>query len=222
MTISEKLALIAENQQKVYEAGKAAGGTDNLYYANKLNSAFSGAIFPEDYEFVQRFKNVTDSAYMFNLANNLKSIKISLETAPESISCSNMFAFNLVNTPTLEMIDLTELNTKPSNSLNMFRYQRVLKRILGELDLSATSSVANMFQNCEALVDVEFTSQTIKISISFAWSSNLSDASIQSIIDGLVDLTGSTTQTISWHSTVLDKLTTEQYDQIIAKNWSFD
>ena len=48
----------------------------------------------------------------------------------------------------------------------------------------------------------------------------LSDETIQSIIDGLADLTEQTTQTITFYATVGAKLTDEQKATITAKNWT--
>jgi hypothetical protein len=60
----------------------------------------------------------------------------------------------------------------------------------------------------------------IKQSISFANSSKLTNASAQSIIDTLKDLTGATAQTLTFHATVGGKLTAEQKATITAKNWT--
>ena len=60
----------------------------------------------------------------------------------------------------------------------------------------------------------------ISKSIGFPNSQKLSDASIQSVIDHLADLTGQTTQTLTFHSTVGNKLTDTQKATITAKNWT--
>ena len=41
-----------------------------------------------------------------------------------------------------------------------------------------------------------------------------------SIVDGLVDLTGQSSQILSLHVSVKEKLTNEQIAQIISKNWT--
>lgn len=56
--------------------------------------------------------------------------------------------------------------------------------------------------------------------IDFGSSPLLNDASIQSIIDHLKDLTGGTVQTLTLHATVGGKLTDEQKATITAKNWT--
>lgn len=54
----------------------------------------------------------------------------------------------------------------------------------------------------------------------FNSSSALDDETVQSIIDALADLTGSTAQTLTLHPTVGAKLTQTQKDAIAAKNWT--
>ena len=99
-----------------------------------------------------------------------------------------------------------------------FRYAGSLES--GSLvNVKPTHTWSNAFANCGSLVDISF-SGTIGNAISLAQSGKLSDASIQSIIDALADLTGQTAQQVSFHSTVLGKLTEEQIATIIAKNWT--
>lgn len=91
---------------------------------------------------------------------------------------------------------------------------------LPTLDFSSGTTLSYVFQNCYALEDISFVPNSIKLSISFAQSSLLSDESIQSIIDGLADLTGATAQTLSLNTNVKSRLTTQQSENIASKNWS--
>lgn len=75
------------------------------------------------------------------------------------------------------------------------------------------------FNNADQLQNITFEG-VIGNSISFNHSSLLTDASIQSIIDHLKDLTGETAQTLTFHATVGGKLTAEQKAAITAKNWT--
>ena len=94
---------------------------------------------------------------------------------------------------------------------------------IGELNVSNIAnepSIRDMFKNCSYLKKVCFVPGCIKFAISFAQSSKLEDVAIQSIIDGLADLTGKTAQTLTIHATVGAKLTQAQKDAITAKNWT--
>lgn len=71
--------------------------------------------------------------------------------------------------------------------------------------------------NCTFL---RFAKQTLKVSINMSYCYSLDDESVQSIIDGLADLTGETAQTITLHTDIKSKLTDEQTSAITAKNWT--
>ena len=79
---------------------------------------------------------------------------------------------------------------------------------------------SRLLGNCYALSDITFVNRSIKWSLSIANSPLLTAESIQSIIDGLADLTGQTAQTITFHSTVKNKLTEEQIASATSKNWN--
>ncbi len=123
---------------------------------------------------------------------------------------------------TLKRLTLNVDTQNCSNYKNAFTHQRALEIIDGKpLDYSSvTASNINGFYNCVALVEVRFVANSIKYSISFANCSELSAETIQSIIDGLADLTGGTAQTLTLHATVGGKLTDTQKATITAKNWT--
>jgi hypothetical protein len=81
------------------------------------------------------------------------------------------------------------------------------------------TSYLSWFTNCPNLENITFEG-VIVVNIAFPSSSILSDASIQNIIDHLADLTGGTTQTLTFHATVGNKLTDTQKATITAKNWT--
>ena len=60
----------------------------------------------------------------------------------------------------------------------------------------------------------------IRVSFTLSSSRSLTASSIQNVIDALADLTGSTSQKVTFASTVKSKLTDEQLAQISAKNWT--
>ena len=110
-----------------------------------------------------------------------------------------------------------------TNFQHAFTNQQALETVDGTpLDMSAVTvaSRTGAFTITPALKEVRFVKESIPLNISFAQSANLSTETIQSIIDGLADLTGSTAQTLTLHSTVGGKLTDEQKATITAKNWT--
>ena len=117
-------------------------------------------------------------------------------------------------------------NINTQNSINnsyLFGGLTALEVIEGiPIDFSSITSNANQttpFSLCSALIEFRVVANSIKYSLSIQHSPNLSTDTIQSIIDGLTDLTGQTSQTLTLHSTVANKLTEEQYIAMFNKNW---
>lgn len=105
---------------------------------------------------------------------------------------------------------------------NCIRQRRHLKVIDGKpIDFSSATSIGNYFiYTCGELEEIRVVPGSIHVSLGFGTSGNLSDASVQSIIDGLADLTGQTAQTLDLHVSNQQKLTNEQIATITEKNWS--
>lgn len=226
MSIAEKLTTIAENQQKVYDAGYAAGqaggggGEDLFAYAASLNNMFEAVTFPESYELTVNapaLKNGVDR--IISYAKNIKKFTLKGNTANNALSCQ--YAFRGGNM--LEVIDFTGLGDgglKPTYLNGAFSANPKLVSILGELDFSAAVNVNAPFETCTALVDVRFKAGTLSKSLNMVYSKSLSDESIQSILDGLADLSGATAQTLTLHATAGGKLTDAQKTAAAAKNWT--
>ena len=82
------------------------------------------------------------------------------------------------------------------------------------------TTFTNWFSRCTALEEVNFTADSvIGASISFVDSPKLTNASVQTVINALKDLTGATSQTLTLHATVGAALSPEQKAAITAKNW---
>lgn len=125
----------------------------------------------------------------------------------------------------LKHLTLNFSTSKVTSFQNAFNCMIALEIIDGNpldfssVNLSSNAIFLNMFNYNMALKEVRFVENTIPKNISFNASSLLSDESIQSIIDGLADLTEQTSQKVTFSTTVVNKLTTEQMDAIWAKNW---
>lgn len=119
----------------------------------------------------------------------------------------------------LERLTLNVDTSKATTTRQMFHYQSALKIIDGTpLDLSSSTENSHIVYVCQKLEEIRFAPNTIKASIAFQHSSLLSDATIQSIVDGLAEV--STAQTLTLHNTVGNKLTDAQKATITAKNWT--
>ena len=103
----------------------------------------------------------------------------------------------------------------------MFYNQQFLENINGEIDftkISSETNIALMFYACNKLKEVRFTKESLKYNLQMAQSGSLSLESLQSIIDGLGNVT--TTSTLSLNSTAYNKLTEEQKQSATDKGWT--
>lgn len=110
--------------------------------------------------------------------------------------------------------NLYGLTSKP-----IFATCQRLQYILGTpLDCSNVTNFSNTFSNAQSLVEIRFTPNTIKGSLSFSNSPLLSNESINSIINGLDAL--NTSPTLTLHSSIKNSLTNEQLNTISSKGWN--
>jgi hypothetical protein len=110
--------------------------------------------------------------------------------------------------------------SKAKNYGRVFYELRALEIVDGlPLNFSSSTANNNVFGGCESLKELRVVPLSIKVNFSISYSPLLSPETIQSIIDGLADLTGQTAQTLTLHKEVGAKLTDEQKATITAKNW---
>ncbi len=158
------------------------------------------------------------SAYRAN--NQVERLTLNVKEGIESIS------FNCYNTSVMDSklkhITLNMPTAKFSTGYTIFYNCRALEVIDGTpIDLSPdTRGAACEFVGCTALREVRFAPNTIRGAMWFGNSQYLSNDSTQSVIDGLMDLTGQSTKTLTFHATVGGKLTEAQKAAVTAKNWT--
>ena len=219
MTVGEKLQAIAQNQQKIYDAGYEKGKANDLIrYVPTYMSLFQNAVFPDNFDltFELQVDNLTTITYLFFGAKNLNTVKLIYKKHTDN-AIGFTYAFRAINS--LTEIDLTEFeNLKISNLSYTFFDLKNLVSIKGALDLSQCTNTTHAFGSCSSLTDIEFVPNSISMSISFGDSSELSIDSVTSIINGLADLTDKGGQTVTFHKDLT--ITDEQKANINAKNWS--
>lgn len=210
MSIADKLQTIADNTVKIAMP---------MYYVFNASYMYEDVTFPENTELTIRFLNTPISFQNFATnAVNLKSVKL---LADNVTSIGNLTkAFSGIST--LETVDFTEYGQTFDNLNSAFLNCSNLKSILGALDMTNCSNCTTWFTGCSKLEDISFVPNTINVAVLFNTNPLLSDASVQSIIDGLVDLTGQSAKNILFHETVGAKLTDEQKATITAKGWNLD
>ena len=135
----------------------------------------------------------------------------------EIVQAVNMFNYCCITYIDVDL-DFSEA-TSFSYAFANSTYLKRIKSVKFNNNIASANNRASMFTGTKLLEDITING-TINFSISFSECSNLTNASVQSIIDSLVDLTGQTAQTLTFHATVGAKLTDAQKATITAKNWT--
>lgn len=213
----------SQTMTDIADAIREKNGTDNTYFPSEMPQAvrdiqsegldnyfntgpyikvasFDGAVLPETFTFD------------FTKNNN-------------SLSFQNVFRGT---SKVLKTIIIKGNTSRISTYINCFRNRAGIEKIMvfdengneSGFDVSSSKSLSDMFLNCKSIIYVRFVERCIHLNLSLAESPLLSDESIQSIINGLADLTGQTAQTLTLHALVKEKLTDEQIAQITSKNWT--
>ena len=190
-------------------------------YIKSLNCAFAEAEFPDDYTLeinIPIFAEYGINNAMnrtFYYAKNIKSIKFRGNYDEKLIGATYTF-----QNCEMEIADFSDFKTTFATVGGFFINCSKLHTVLGEFDLTQSASNVNFAIGCTSLKNITFKANSIFRAINFASSSLLTDESVQSIINGLADLTSDTAQTLNLHATVKNKLTDGQITQITSKNWT--
>lgn len=159
------------------------------------------------YAFYQSKENLTVKHFILNCSQPLTDIQYLF---------SNTNQTNIVEHITLNA-DTSQIKrwTQP------FYGKKNLKIIDGEpLNLSSATHIYAPFDLTAKLEEVRFVEESIPLSLSLAGQYMLSAETVQSVIDGLKDLTGQSPMKLTLHKNIGEKLTDEQKAAITAKNWT--
>ena len=229
----------ADIKAAIEEKGVTVGDGTIDTYAEKI-SEISGSVEFDRYikgspqfttlnmfttsEAVLNLDNATSLTQLFVVTDEVyKNTRVEHLTinSPNAITAANQMITDSTNDKVLKHLTLNVSFENAQRFNNMLTKVQALEVIDGTpINLSSATNVNNIFSYCAALKEVRFAANTIKISIPFTHCDKLSADTIQSIIDGLADLTGGTAQTLTLHSTVGNKLTDTQKATITAKNWT--
>lgn len=191
-------------------------------FNNYIGVSAKRKIFKSDYEGVQEefVLPKTDFSSATSLHNFcINSYVTDIPFYIDSPNCTSIYA---AFSGTSKLKHMVGMNTsKVTRSYNSF-YNSALEVIDEPFDFSSIPDSNNTpnFNNCRNLREIRFVPESLPFGLSISASSLLSAESIQSIIDGLADLTGGTAQTLTLNATVKAKLTQTQLDTITGKNWS--
>lgn len=163
----------------------------------------------------KNFSNVFCNCYM------LEDISLININTDKSLNWSRAFRIDT----SIEYFELKNISFSPRligySYQYMFYNQQYLENINGEIDFSKVNTTTGtnlMFYACNNLKEVRFTKESLKYDLQMAQSKSLSLESLQSIIDGLGNVT--TTRTLSLNATAYNKLTEEQKQSATDKGWT--
>lgn len=160
------------------------------------------------------FLNIFSNCYMLE---DVSFININVD---KSLSWTRAFRIDV----SIEFFNLKNISFSPkligTSFQSMFYNQQSLENIDGEIDFTKISATDTdlMFYACNNLKEVRFTKESLKYNLQMAQSKSLSLESLQSIIDGLGNVT--TTRTLSLNATAYNKLTEEQKQSATDKGWT--
>lgn len=197
---------IDEIYNKGYEDGKAEGG-GTWDFTKYLTSMQLNASVVE----------ITDNIY-FDLsafgtglnyfASNVpfSCEKITVKLSDNTTSIQGAFS-NFVNVAQDKLKEIEIIgSTGGITSFSSTFCRTNLERITSEIDFSSCTYNHNCFFNATSLKELRIKPNSIKISISFSSSSDLTDESINSIVNGYADMTGQTAPVLTVHATVKSKI----------------
>lgn len=221
--IEDKGVIVGDGTIDTYaeKIGEISGGSeDYLQYAQTVQYIRRDLI--DKKEITLNLDCATTISHLFNSTNwsgNTIVEHITVNCPNKVIAVGGIFHAQNPNDTVLKHITLNVDISQVTTVTNMFRGCEALEIIDGQpLDFSSANGM-NIFNNCKSVKEFRVVKESIKPSFSVSAFADLSADTIQSIIDGLADLTGGTAQTLTLHTTVGGKLTDEQKATITAKNW---
>ena len=214
-------------------------------YASKVEEIQSGGL-PKELEWVNHISSgstVIDmtsfedetviltypsgAVFNFNALPNYTLKHLTLNFSKPLGSCNKMFfSFGQVNANAgAYALEHLTINADTSKSINFGSFIRScdIKIIDGTpLDFSSATIIGSFCNRCFWLSYIRIVPNTIKVNADFSGSYSWSDESLDSIVNGLADMTGGETKTLTLHSDVVTRLSEEQATQIYNKNWNID
>lgn len=197
MSIADKLTTIAENQQKVYEAGQKSEYDRfwDAYQSGTYQNQFSGKMWKNS-TFKPKYDiKPTSTAYMLfyysGIKGDLVSILDELGITLDTSECKNFqYTFGYSEFTRIGVIDMrnaTNSNTAMLSAFQGAKVETIDKLIFRDDGTQVFSNGA--FQNCAKLTNLTIEGTIGQDGFNMQWSPLLSRASIDSILDCLKDFT---------------------------------
>ena len=231
MTLAEKVLRAKIDYDEVYsagvDAGKAQGGSstfpDGFEWAKYTDTVVIDDYdtFAEGETLTLNLPNVTDLSDA--LGGKTKKVKHLIVNCDKPIkTAGRVFYFSSSSRPIIERItlnvDFSQCTNMAQFFANTFEYLKIVDGT--PINFSSATGIGQFCYLCRALEYIRIEPNSIKGKADFSGSYSLDNDSVQSIIDGLADLTGGTAQTLTLHADVIAELTDDQLTVIAQKNWN--
>ena len=245
MSIADKLSIIAENEQKVYDAGETAGikqgkqtqksNFEKAYSSWNSQTAcdyfFAGKGWNNDSFYVSCNLKPTRAQGMFAMSGISGDLADMCEKRGINIDFSNckLFANFSSNANSITRFGILDISKATDNI--SFAYNRALVTIDKLIVSASTKYSPYAFEECTKLVNLIVEGVIAKANFNVQWCTKLSKASIESIINCLSSTTSGLSVTLSLtavkkafetSSGANDGNTSEEWLNLIAtkQNWT--
>jgi len=162
--------------------------------------------------FLINTNNIVNMDSAFLACYKLQEISVDTSAATKAYQLfSNCNALKKLNIDTSKMTDMRLMLNNCTSLTDL--------GVLDAISIPSATFISNIFSRCSALINFDGL-LNIKYSYSISDSSLLTVESLMNCINGLADLTGGTSQTLTMGSTNLSKLTSEQIAIATSKNWT--
>ena len=207
MSIAEKVTTIAENAQKVYDAGKQAeydtfwdacqvDGSQKSYVQRFAGAGWNDGTFKPKYDIVVSYNGMVrmfSFSHIQDLRGILEKRGVTLDVSAGA-NFTNMCESSWITR--FPILDISKQNSGYAIFTGCADLQSIQKLIF-KAD-GTTPIGSSMFQNCSALTEIEEIEGTIgQNGFDTHWSTKLSKASIESIVNALSATTTGLTVTFS-------------------------
>lgn len=175
---------------------------------------------PDNYCAVNAYATMLGSSEggMFQDATLPNEFTIDFSALKDSCSIAKLFytTKDYIQTPVvLNIIG----DTSKINNYALFLCRRSgIETINGMLDFSNCTTIDRPFLYCSALKNVTIANGSIHTDFDISSTSVLTNESVQSIVDGLADITGSSALTVTF--SLNQPISQAQADNISAKGWT--
>jgi hypothetical protein len=233
-TIAEKLTLIAENEQKVFDAGYEKGkqaeydafwddfqmrGTRSTYFYTF--SQFTDDIFHPKYDIkpTANAGGMFASASIVDLTQRLIDCGVKLDTQ-KAKNLTEAFAYSTTITriPIIDTSSSRNITYLCASCSSLVELEKLI------LKSDGSQAISDAFNYCSSLKNIVFEG-VIGQDINFQWSTKLTKASIESIITHLSDTASGKTLTLSKtavHNAFPDTSNNEEWGALVMahQNWT--